>query len=236
MPLSAADFGGLGLPAAAEAAPPPATPQTPTPAERLPADTARIAELVAEVEQLKAHAAETERAHEALRAEVSALRRENEALRAESAESARQRGVSVDSLEGTALPVAVGDVRPRASSSDGPTAAPVTADRRGSDPEGRVSIGSTGDAAAAARRRSVTPPANLSALPDNPFGVKSIPAFGGGGKRRTPSPDNPFGTPAAALAATAAVTRLRAATVAVPGADNPFAAPPSALKGNPFRR
>ena len=75
-----------------------------------------------------------------------------------------------------------------------------------------------------------------SALPDNPFGVKSIPAFGGAGKRRTPSPDNPFGTPAAALAATAAVTRLRAATVAVPGADNPFAAPPSALKGNPFRR
>ena len=134
------------------------------------------------------------------------------------------------------MPVAVGDVRPRASSSDGPTAAPVTADRRGSDPEGRVSIGSTGDAAAAARRRSVTPPANLSALPDNPFGVKSIPAFGGAGKRRTPSPDNPFGTPAAALAATAAVTRLRAATVAAPGADNPFAAPPSALKGNPFRR
>ena len=70
---------------------------------------ARIAELVAEVEQLKAHAAETALAHEALRAEVSALRRENEALRAE---SARQRGVSVDSLEGTALPVAVGDVRP----------------------------------------------------------------------------------------------------------------------------
>ena len=70
-----------------------------------------LAELVAEVEQLKAHAAETERAHEALRAEVVALRRENEALRAE---SARQRGVSVDSLEGTALPVAVGDVRPRA--------------------------------------------------------------------------------------------------------------------------
>ena len=96
---------------------------------------------MAEVEQLKAHAAETELAHEALRAEVSALRRENEDLRA------RQRGVSVDSLEGTALPVAVGDVRPRASSSDGPTAAPVTADRRGSDPEGRVSIGSTGDAA-----------------------------------------------------------------------------------------